>query len=399
MLNRLNEIGMITYRPCTSAELPLIADLLGRGMGVPRPGLVEKLAAWPADCRRLVGPSMAPLGTLGFWRSSQSLGGGDVPAVGLSAVAVVPEARGQGVGAEMLGRYHAEMRAEGLGLSLLYPANWPFYRKCGAELAGHQWRRRYPIKDLTKLVMPRTISVRRQSPPNWAELDALAERLRPLYPGHLRRPLWRWPIAVQPAEAPAIDVYLFDRDGETVGYAVLCPDTGQDRVLVTDCMVADGQVAQAVLALVASFAGIVAHFTWTAGPDDPLSAAIPDKHWLLERERRWMARVLDISVCLAGRGYPLGLATTLVIQIEDTGLPDNAGLWRLDIADGRASLTRTRHQSPDISVGAGGLAALVTGGQPAASLVHQGLLSGSPQGVSLAGLVFGGPTPWLQEFF
>jgi predicted acetyltransferase len=388
------------YRCATEADLPAIADLLARGMGLARGAPSPRLLAWPARDRRLIGPADAPMATLSLWRSAMVLGGRDVATVGLSGVAVAPEMRGRGIGRAAIRCYQAEMRAEGYALGVLYPANWPFYRRTGAELAGHQWRRRYPLKELASLSMPADTTVRRLPVHAWPALDALYEKLRPLYPGHMRRAAWRWPWSLRPDDGTAIDVYVLDRQGDAVGYVALCPDVETDRVLISDAMVADGAAARAALALAGSFAGVVSWLEWMAGPADPLSAAIPDKHWTLVRERRWMARVFDLPACLGGRGYPPGISATLTLSVDDADLPENTGGWALHVADGVAEITPVRTVPADaLSLSARGLSALVTGGQPAAALAHQGLLSGPARTVALAGLLFGGPEPWLQEFF
>jgi hypothetical protein len=66
-----------------------------------------------------------------------------------------------------------------------------------------------------------------------------------------------------------------------------------------------------------------------------------------------MLRVVDPAAAIAARGFPPAARLTAWLRITDAARPSNSGLWRLDISDGRGSLTRHAEPAADAEATAG----------------------------------------------
>jgi len=103
------------------------------------------------------------------------------------------------------------------------------------------------------------------------------------------------------------------------------------------------------------------------------------------------------SLALSGRGYP-PVAEEFVLSVEDALFPQNRGPWRVVAGDGSVTVTpagavigRVR----PISIGT--LSAIYSGSLSAADAVTFGLVD--PVVAGALGRLFGGPAPWMYDFF
>jgi len=111
----------------------------------------------------------------------------------------------------------------------------------------------------------------------------------------------------------------------------------------------------------------------------------------MEREERDVAwLVLDASVELA---------------VEDPTVPENAGVYRVRFAGGRATVEgpeapRAGPGGSVASITIGGLASLFTSYATTATLVGAGLLRGATVAtMTILDQAFAGPSPWMLDFF
>lgn len=113
---------------------------------------------------------------------------------------------------------------------------------------------------------------------------------------------------------------------------------------------------------------LVTQATVVLGPGDP------EWHWISPRtphvagDGLWL-RVLDVPAALMARGY--GADANVIVGVHDRLFPDNAGAWRVDISDGRASLERTR-ESPHVELEISDLGACLLGHHNVAGAVQAG---------------------------
>lgn len=106
--------------------------------------------------------------------------------------------------------------------------------------------------------------------------------------------------------------------------------------------------------------------------DDPLMLLLKDirAQKIGLRDNLWL-RILDLPAALEQRGYAADCDVT--IEVTDDQLPDNAGTWRIVIADGAASVRRTDGPG-DVRLGVASLSAAYLGGMSLASQHRAGLI-------------------------
>jgi predicted acetyltransferase len=114
---------------------------------------------------------------------------------------------------------------------------------------------------------------------------------------------------------------------------------------------------------------------------------------------RWMLRLLDAPAAVAARGWAAGVEVDVAVEIEDREIADNAGGWRLQVADGCGRLRREEASPGALRLTARGLAGWYAG-TPLAVLRMAGVASGgwSDDDPRLDAAVTG-PTPYMLDYF
>ncbi len=102
----------------------------------PDDGLAEFLGALGLERQRVVVREGRVVAGLAVVPMAQHLGGALVRSAGLTCVVVAPDWRGSGIASRMLAQTLEELRADGVPLSCLHPANLPLYRRAGYEVAA-----------------------------------------------------------------------------------------------------------------------------------------------------------------------------------------------------------------------------------------------------------------------
>jgi len=171
-------------------------------------------------------------------------------------------------------------------------------------------------------------------------------------------------------------------DGSNVGYVRVIEAIGEDGTEV--------ELWRFLLGIdwISSYRAAIA-------TDHPLLHALVAPSQLKPRvnDNLWL-RLVDVGAALSGRSY--GADDPLVLEVEDSFLPENAGRWRL--ADGRAERTE---DEADLALDVGELGSLYLGAFTATELVRSGLVRELRDGAALrADAVFRSERkPWCAEIF
>jgi predicted acetyltransferase len=110
-----------------------------------------------------------------------------------------------------------------------------------------------------------------------------------------------------------------------------------------------------------------------------------------------MLRVVDVERALSERGYPTGLDAELHLAIADDIVPANNASFVLRVAGGKGEVARGGRGSVKVDVR--GLAPMYTGLLGAEELKATGYIEGPDDELAIATAIFGGPAPWLADFF
>jgi len=110
-----------------------------------------------------------------------------------------------------------------------------------------------------------------------------------------------------------------------------------------------------------------------------------------------MFRLLDVSAALDARGYRDDIAHVVSLAVEDELLPENRGPWRVAVEGGKASVESVDNATMTIPIGT--LSAIYTGFLSPSAARAVGLLEAGESEIRALEGIFGGPAPWLTDFF
>lgn len=324
-----------------------------------------------------------------IWPFEQWWRGRRVPMGGVAGVVVAPEYRGRGVGSLLMRGVLRRCAEKGYPLTGLYPATTVLYRRLGYEFAGSRYKFSFQAADLRTLGGSGT-AVRKAGP---ADADRFLELASQAHAQRRSSGPLIWPRS-------EIVSWLEDEDN----FAYLAEDgfvvyNWSDGDLAVDELIAGSEeTARALWATVGSGASIAKTVHAYCAPFDPI-------HLLAEHEAdgdariaRWMLRLVDAPAALEARGFPEGVVLEADLRIDDSDLPTNTGDWHLSIADGAAKLTQSEPSADALRLGPRGLAALYAG-TPLAALRGAGLAAGGEALDPALDAVFGGPPPYMLDYF
>jgi predicted acetyltransferase len=401
----------LDVRPMTEndrdAAFPIYMEAFGGG-----PEDLAGAAELPIADRWVVTGEGKVLGALRLLRFAHYFGGVAVPAAGIAAVAVSPQARGRGAGATLMREVLRASAADGMPLSTLYMSTMAPYRGVGYEVAGVRNRYRAPLTTL-----PRSNDSSNVEP--WTDdgLDEIVQchrRIAATQNGLIDRPndWWTKRIFGVPSNKFLYRYLVRDGGGVVRGYAVYTqhpepghfPDSwtpGDEDVYalaMRDFMWETPEAARALLNFAADHWSVGTNIYWSGPPGDPLLTFFRDRLPVVDTSYMWMARLTDVAGCLTARGYSPGVDITAEFTVEDATLPDNAGAYRLEVSHGKPTVERIDKAATTVDVR--GLAAMYTSSMHPYDAVRAGFLRPDKDETTDAlAAAFAGPAPWLIEFF
>jgi predicted acetyltransferase len=338
---------------------------------------------------------------------AQWFGGVAVPTTGISSVSVALPYRGSGVGLAMMRRLLQRMHADGVPLSTLYPASYPFYGRVGYGVAGHHIGYELALAAIPREKQEPSLDVCQLTADITEYLQGPYTHRAQVSNGHLDRPAWVWQQYLQPddPEQKTHFAYLIQREGQPEGYAILNHErTTHAHLRAVDLCVLTPAAALCILNLLAGASTMVEHAEWTAGINDLFVCMAREKlmgtiHQAVRVKDmlEWMLRIVCVDRALQLRGYPVGLQAELHLDIRDDVLPANNGRIVLHIADGKAEVQAggTGRIRLDIRH----LASLYSGFFAPTDLVARGLLEAPEEDLALLTAAFAGPRPWMPDMF
>ena len=334
----------------------------------------------------------------------QYFGGRVVPMGGIAGVAVAPEARGQGLARRIMTEALRELHGQGTGLSCLYASTQSLYRQVGYEQAGHRGVLSLPIAQIDV----------RQRLGHWRVLPA-EERvaLEPLYRqyaaahnGPLERNGLIWSRVWSMRDKQAVMYVWSEREGGAPQAAVAVSQgrtpSGKMDLTLHDVAFTAAEGARAIWAFLHDFASMGERVLIPGGPWHPLVLLLEQQRLAFEFKDYWMLRIVHLPSAIAARGFAPGVSVKVHVEIADKVLPENAGRWTLEVADGRGEIrpaggASAAERSVCLTINA--LASIYSGLASPAQLRAIGLVGGEDADVARLGAAFAGPAPFMIDFF
>ncbi len=329
------------------------------------------------------------VGGCGVYALGQIWRGRAVPLGGVAGVGVAPEARGAGAARALMIDVLRWLREGGTPVAGLYPASWHVYRSVGYEHAGERVQYQAPLASLSRF--HQELDVVAIDPLDPSARAAMGARYRPTH-GNLARTDAMWGRLTQSWSGTRYAWLIGD-----AGYVVL-QHAGEPLrwdLDVVDLAAPDVAHARTLLALLGGHRSLAQRVRWWGSPADALVGALPEPVATISEYQRWMLRIVDVPGALVARGWPPGARGELHLRVDDTILPENAGDWIVDVADGQAEVRRGGTGA--IRVSERGFGPLYSGYQSPRALAAAGLLEGPD--LDRAEELFAAPLPWMREMY
>jgi predicted acetyltransferase len=371
-----------------------------------RPSEVEAvLDSFPFDRARgieIVDPTRGTPGTLAAVHSSFEFatrvpGGGTVPTAGLTWVGVHQGHRRRGLLTAMMADHFARSRARGEVVSTLFAAEPGIYQRFGYGLAARDLRMKLGRKpELRAVAGSDELTVTLES----CSLEAHGAIVRQ-FQARYQRPGSNATIPDTLLAGLLVDMessredaeplrFATVRDGETVAaWATFRRKGDWDEsepsgvVKVNAWGATTAAATRRLWSVLADLDLMVSTRSWAMAVDDPLVHLLVDERAAKPdiRDNLWV-RILDVKAALEGRRYESD--ADVVLRIADAQIPENAGLWRVTIADGAAHVSADAGSSADLTLDIQELGAVYLGGVRVEALVQASLVIENTPGAAKA---------------
>ncbi|WP_275787574.1 GNAT family N-acetyltransferase [Pararhizobium gei] len=379
-------------RKACANDIDFIASAYASAFAFNRARTVDYIDRTGLDSFYLIELDGLPAAVFALIETGHWFAGKVVPACNIAHVAISPEYRGTGLASTILDVAAAAATDRGAVVASLFASTRPLYRRFGFELAGSEiiyeadTSELYKIKD--KFQCRRAVG------------DDIVSAIAPIYgkqclaeAGVLARGPAHWNVLLQ-AAGNENSTFIFEKDGEDVGYIVL--DTGNPECLVLrDWAALSGASARQMLKFLGTFSTVYPHVRWHGAPQDALVFAMPDKGWRLVHQEEFLMRVLSPQKALVARGYECAPANLRLDIIGDRKI--HALL--LSVQDGIATCEDVAKGTPDITIGLAQFATLFSGFRSARFLAKAGWINGDSTAIRRCDDIFSGPAPWVGEHF
>lgn len=384
----------------------LAAAVFSSSTPVPRPGAprpddpVDRLAD-PARLRVVaVDDDGAVVGTALVRLRGQWFGGQRLDGAAVSAVAVDPGYRGQGLGVALVTCALDAASASGAVVAALVPSAHRFYRSCGFGVAGRRPVFALRARDLLAELPrgPRPDRVRPAEPRDAAAVADLVAARAATADGAVDHRHHLDDDGDDPSEPGS---WVLERGGAVRGWCLLerrpptqpgatydgvvrdlVGRTPDDEVALWRHVVADVPAAAVVHALL---------------PPGSLLEELLERQVAPVEDGTWMLRLLDPAAALARRGYAPGTAAEVSLAVS--GLPAGPSVLGLRVEGGAAQVGPVPPQAPRAALDVADLASVFTGHLDPVQARARGRLTGDERTAGLLRGVFAGPPAVLTRPF
>lgn len=295
-------------------------------------------------CEKLVAQSEGHVrGCLVIWPMNLRVRGQILKGGGIGAVAVAPEARGQGVGTHLMAGAVRHQQANGHVFSLLYPFRESFYRRVGYEVFGTRWE-----IEISNASLPRTscdLPIRRLAISEAQdELDRVHESYSRRYSGIVVRDSIWWERLARPDKLPS--VYLIGEPAE--GYMVVKHDARfWEKQEILEIAYSSKRGMDGVLGLLATIGINKTAVKFLQPAENPIMMTYREYGIKPSEEKPVMARLINLERFISSLNPPTPKGG-FTFRLIDDQLADQNGTWKISWED---KVTAIRSEdAPDFEI-------------------------------------------------
>ena len=339
--------------------------------------------------------------------------GGELPAAGVTLVGVLPTHRRRGILSRLMRAEHDAIAARGDPLAILWASEEPIYGRYGYGMATLRFsmdaerdRMRFrgdppPVgrvrlvdeEEAARVLPPIYDRVRRETPGMFARTEAWWREYRLPDPEHHRH-----------GAGPRYFAVL-ELDGADEGYArYRVKDDWDEGISISKLRVIEAittsPLAERELWRYLFGVDLIQRIeTWQLRADHPLIQLVTEPRRLRLRlgDGLWL-RIVDVERALSERSY--GADGAVSLELADSFLPANAGVWRLAASGGEVRVSQAEVE-PELRLDISDLGSAYLGGFTFAELARAGRVEELAGGaVDRADDLFRTrAAPWCPEIF
>ncbi len=333
------------------------------------------------------------LGGLAILQLGQWFAGECVSMAGIAAVGVAPEHRGSGAALELLRQSHREIYEWGLPISTLYAATQRLYRKVGYEQGGSRCFWEMATNSIG--ASDRSLPMQPIIPLRHEVFHELYHQQAKVTNGYLARNQAIWEEVIK----PPVYAYLIGKETQPEGYIIFSQrqENNTNLIEIEDWVLLTTAAVRRFWTFICDHRSQIEKVRWRHSTVDFLTLLLPEQTAKIYTSRRWMLRVVDVSLALEKRGYPLELKAELHLEIRDNLIAENNGKFVLTVANGRGEVTKGGKGELQLEINS--LSPLYTGFLTPYQLQLTGYLQATEKTLSVATQIFAASSPWMADFF
>jgi len=299
-----------------------------------------------------------PVGNATSFSTQMWLSGVPLQMGAVADVVTLPAFQNQGVASTMMQHLLQKMADQGMAISVLFPASYGIYSRCGYADAA-VWHA-YSIEPNNVIITSEAEQVR-------PFVDDDLATIRSLYRGSqlsqadgrlTRSNAWWDSLVTLPHRTGPNHIVVYDGDMGMEGY--LKYSLTEDKGLKVREMFVHSDAAYRGLWSHLAGQPDVTRIEYLASADDPILHLLKEPRDSAGGNRGWifndiyhatsatMLRIIDLSEALTSRFYPHNMMGNRVIQLSDPNLSANQELINFRIVDGRPDIIPVEGQPPQI---------------------------------------------------
>ncbi|WP_249872589.1 GNAT family N-acetyltransferase [Oceanobacillus saliphilus] len=311
---------------------------------------------------------------------------------GISAVSTWPEYRRNGMVKQLLAHALKHMKENGQVISYLHPFSVPFYRKFGWEMVFEEKKYTIPMDNLKRKWSAEGY-VRRS--------DADIELLHQIYTayamnfnGMLTRDEKWWEQRVLAKNSMVAVCY--DKNNQAEGYLIY--SVKENMLQVEELVYNSLNGWRLLLEFISNHDSMAKEVKMTVPVNDNLPLLVDEPRFKQEISPYFMVRIVDVLAFLKEFPFEQASDTSLFIHVEDSFLPDNSGVYKINQQNGSTEVTHlveAANEKAEVHCNVQQFAAIMFGYKRPMELYRAGLIQGNQDALEKLNKLI----PVSQSFF
>lgn len=313
----------------------------------------------------------------------------------ITSVATYPEYSGQGLMSSLMKKTLLDMKENQQSIALLFPYSVPLYRHRGWEFISDKVT--YQIKDHQLPKARKSPGYVRRVSQNHDDLISLHSRFAQKTHGCILRnklaweEYWRWD-----EDDTAVAIY-YSKENEPLGYMVYL--LKNDIMYVKEMIYMNMEAWKGLWNYIGAHASMVTEVRGNNYFNEPTAFWLEDSDIVEQLRPYIMGRIIDLPLFISQYNFiNVEKPLRLCIEVADSLLPWNHGVFTLYLAPGEAPKIIKEGENPKIKLSIGTLTCVLLGYKRAKRLYDREHITGDLQAVLLLDQVIPHEKAYISDY-